>query len=278
MPEAVQIEAFPPYRRLLGDYLQLGAAKRNIHFLASYDVSAFSAFVAQCKTQRRRPPSLVAYVARCVGVVVARHPQVMAAPYRDKLLLPRHVNVIMTVAAKTEHGSVPLLLTIERMDEKTLAEIGVEMSEAVRALRRRSARAERGYRWAAWFGRRPVWLRHGIYRLGRLVPGFSRGLARHYCNVAITSVTQYAGGQGLWALPVMAYSMGITMGGVSKKPVVIGDEIVARECLDITFTFDHVITDGAAAAALVAELGEEIASGRLLSEFELPPSNETQAE
>lgn len=268
--EPIQIETFPPFRRLLDDYLQLGSAKHNIHFIASFDVSAFVTFAAQCKVNRRRPPSIVACVARCLGVVLARHPRLMAATYRDKLLVPRHVNIIMTVSAKAGGDYLPLLMTIERTEEKTLAQIGTEMSSEARALRRRATQGEGGYKWGFWFAQRPPWLRRGIYRLCRFVPKLNRGLARYYSNIALTSVTQYAEGVGMWAFPVMAYSLGITMGGVSKKPVVVGDEIVARDCLDITLTVDHVITDGAAAAKFMAELGEEIVSGRLLAEFDEP--------
>lgn len=264
----VSEQPLPPLRRLLDDFLQMGAAKHNIHVLATYDVSAFTAYVAACKARRQRPPSLVAYVARCLGAVLGRDPRAMAAIYRDRLLVPRHVNVALTVSSKAGGDSIPLIMTIGRVDEKRLPQISAEMNAVVRGVRRRAVGGTRGYAWAVWFARRPAWLRRIIYRLARLAPPVQRGIATHFSHVAITSITQYSQGRGGWGLPLLAYSLGITLGGMSQRAIVVDGEIVARDCLDVTLTLDHVITDGAPATTLAAQLAEEIESGRLLAEFD----------
>jgi len=272
----VQEQPLPPLRRLLEDYLQMGAGKHNIHVLATYDVSAFTAYVAACKAQRRRPPSLVAYVARCLGMVLSRNPRSMAAIYRDWLLVPRHVNIAMTISSGAGGDSIPLLMTIQRVDEKPLPQIAREMNQQVRGVRRRAAGGTQGYRWALWFALRPAWLRRIIYRLARLAPPVQRGIATHFSYVAITSITQYSQGRGGWGLPLLAYSLGITLGGMSPRAIVVDGQVVARDCLDVTLTLDHVITDGAPATTLAAQLAEEIESGRLLAEFDAAPNNKSE--
>ena len=44
------------------------------------------------------------------------------------------------------------------------------------------------------------------------------------------------------------------MGGIAKKPGVIGDKIEIREYLSMTIMFDHDVVDGAPAARFVARL------------------------
>jgi pyruvate/2-oxoglutarate dehydrogenase complex dihydrolipoamide acyltransferase (E2) component len=44
------------------------------------------------------------------------------------------------------------------------------------------------------------------------------------------------------------HTLGVTLGGIAEKPVVIDGQIEVRERLSITVTFDHDIIDGAPAA------------------------------
>jgi pyruvate/2-oxoglutarate dehydrogenase complex dihydrolipoamide acyltransferase (E2) component len=44
------------------------------------------------------------------------------------------------------------------------------------------------------------------------------------------------------------HTLGVTLGGIAEKPVVIDGQIEIRECLSITVSFDHDIIDGAPAA------------------------------
>ena len=59
----------------------------------------------------------------------------------------------------------------------------------------------------------------------------------------------------------------LTLGGLSKRALVVNDEIAIRHCLDIGFNFNHLVMDGAPATRFIAQLMDEIESGRLLYEF-----------
>ena len=267
-----EIKPLVPYRRLLDDGLRLSQSKHNLHVLGTCDISKFTNFSRQCLANRQRPPSLVAYFARCVGLVLAENPERMASLYKDKLLVPRHVNVVLTVltGAGGDEG-IPLLMPFERVDQKNLAEISREMTDAIRALRRRSISGEKGYKVAMGFASLPGWMRRGIYGLSSVVPKWRRGMAKHLSSVFITSITQFSEGRGGWGLPITPYSLGFTIGGMSKRPWVVDDAVVVRECLDVTITVDHIITDGGNACILAAQLGAELESGRALEEFEIAP-------
>lgn len=268
-----EIKQLVPYRRLLDDGLRLSRSKHNLHVIGSCDISKFTEFSRQCVANKQRPPSLVAYFARCVGVVLAENPERMASLYKDKLFVPRHVNIVLTVVtgAGGDEG-IPLLMPFERVDEKNLAEISREMTDAIRSLRRRAVSGERGYQLAMKFASLPNWMRRGIYGVSSVVPKWRRSMAKHLSSVFITSITQFSDGRGGWGFPITPYSLGFTIGGLSKRPWVVDDEVVVRECLDVTITVDHIITDGGNACILATKLGDELESGRVLAEFEVAPS------
>jgi pyruvate/2-oxoglutarate dehydrogenase complex dihydrolipoamide acyltransferase (E2) component len=62
------------------------------------------------------------------------------------------------------------------------------------------------------------------------------------------------------------HTLGMTVGDIQTKPVVVADDgtIVAREMLSLTLIFDHDVVDGAPAARFVSRLVEEIESAALL--------------
>ena len=272
-----EIKPIVPYRRLLDDGLRLSKGKHNLHVIGSCDISRFTEFSRQCVANRQRPPSLVAYFARCVGVVLAENPERMASLYKDKLLVPRHVNVVLTVVtgAGGDEG-IPLLMPFEKVDEKNLTQISHEMTEAIRGLRRRAVAGEKGYQMAMKFAGLPDWMRRGIYGASALVPKWRRGMAKHLSSVFITSITQFSDGRGGWGFPITPYSLGFTIGGLSKRPWVVDDQVVVRECLDVTITVDHIITDGGNACILATKLANELESGRVLAEYELPQTRRSR--
>jgi pyruvate dehydrogenase E2 component (dihydrolipoamide acetyltransferase) len=72
------------------------------------------------------------------------------------------------------------------------------------------------------------------------------------------SVTNVGAIGGTHVMPIINYpeSAILGMGRVTKKPVVIKDEIKIRQMLPLTLCFDHRVADGAQAARLVRDLVE----------------------
>jgi pyruvate/2-oxoglutarate dehydrogenase complex dihydrolipoamide acyltransferase (E2) component len=70
------------------------------------------------------------------------------------------------------------------------------------------------------------------------------------------------GGWGIGFLPT--HNLGITVGGISQKPGVKDGEILVRDYLNLTLSFDHDIIDGAPAARFANKITEIIESGSAL--------------
>ena len=79
-------------------------------------------------------------------------------------------------------------------------------------------------------------------------------------TVGITAVGMFGKGAG-WGIPPALPTLMMTVGGISQKPVFIDGQIVMRDYLNLTISFDHDIIDGAPAARFTERLKELIESG-----------------
>ncbi len=258
-----------PLRHLLDDYLDWSRDKDRITLFTSVDVSVFTNYCDECRAARRRPPSLVAYVARCLGVVCRDARGVTASRLNGRVYTPQHVNLAVLVSAKTPDGdSIPYILELLRADERTLPDLGEELASRSRALRREGL-GNRVLAGAMKLGRFPQPLRRSIYRLALLHPKFRHAIAHTTSFIGLTALTGYTGNRSYWGAPVMPYSCSIVMGGLSRKALVVeGDRIEARPCLDLSLSCDHALFDAAEGAQMCERLCAEIESGRLLNELE----------
>jgi pyruvate/2-oxoglutarate dehydrogenase complex dihydrolipoamide acyltransferase (E2) component len=68
----------------------------------------------------------------------------------------------------------------------------------------------------------------------------------------------FAGGGGFAIAPPTLASVTVVVGGLSRRPRVVGDEVGIRDVLDLTVTIDHDVVDGAPAARFVADLRQRM--------------------
>ncbi|MFW9824864.1 MAG: 2-oxo acid dehydrogenase subunit E2 [Candidatus Thorarchaeota archaeon] len=79
-------------------------------------------------------------------------------------------------------------------------------------------------------------------------------------TIIVTSVGMFRKVHG-WPIPTTAHPLAFAVGGITKKPGIINDEIKIREYLTITILFNHDVVDGAPAARFVSRLVDLIESG-----------------
>jgi pyruvate/2-oxoglutarate dehydrogenase complex dihydrolipoamide acyltransferase (E2) component len=88
-------------------------------------------------------------------------------------------------------------------------------------------------------------------------------------TVALTSVGLFGGDHSGWGISPTPEPLGLVVGGISWKPVVVEGRIEPREILNLTVSFDHDIVDGGPATRFVKRLVELIESGYGLEEGDL---------
>ena len=108
----------------------------------------------------------------------------------------------------------------------------------------------------------------------RLIPGFllrrfmriadkNIYMAKRYGKVCVTAVGMFSKDVALF-IPHGSTTVLVTVGGISEKITETKGDIISREHLCLTVSFDHNIVDGAPAARFMKQFAETVKSGDLL--------------
>lgn len=216
-----------------------------MHGLMEVDVTD-----ARCAlVQDGSPLSLTAFVIASVARAAFAHPQVHAyRDWRGRLVEHCHVDVQTLIEVTTEEGPFGLVHVVRDADIRTVAEI----SDELRAVKADPATTTSGRLLdtvAPAAGRIP-----GLYRAMYAVMSRSRRVRLATGTVQVTAVGMFADGGGFAIAPPTLASVVVVVGGLSARPLVIGDTVQIRDVLDLTVTVDHNVVDGAPATRFGAEL------------------------
>jgi pyruvate/2-oxoglutarate dehydrogenase complex dihydrolipoamide acyltransferase (E2) component len=105
--------------------------------------------------------------------------------------------------------------------------------------------------------------------LSRLVKVLISAAARHDPTTVVamsgttfvSAVGMFGEGHGGLAVSPTPHSLSLFVGGIVRKPAVVGDRVEPRDILDLTAMFDHDVVDGAPATRFVRRLVELIERG-----------------
>lgn len=237
----------------------IGAGRRiaPIHGLLGLDVT---------EARRRielspEPLSFTAFVVASVGRAAAAHPEVHAyRDWRGRLVVHHFVDVTTIVEVARADGSFPLAHLIGDADVRSVADITTE----IRRVQADPAGSPSGTKLERT---RPAVLRiPGAFRLLYAAMARSPRMRQMAGTVSVTAVGMFGDGGGFGiAMPTVA-TLGIVVGGISERPLVVDGAVEARQVLDLTVTVDHNVVDGAPAARFVQDLRRLIESAAVLAE------------
>ncbi len=217
------------------------------------------------------PLSLTAFVVASVARAVATHPEVHAyRDWRGRLVQHRHVDVQTLVEVPTDQGAFGLVHVVRDAEVRDVIEVSREL-RAVKAspASTASGRALAGF--APFAGRIP-----GLYPV--MYAAMARSVWMHLRTgtVQVTAVGMFAGGSGFAIAPSTLASVSVVVGGWSRRPRAIGDQVLIRDVLDLTVTIDHNVVDGAPAARFGAELRRRLEDGATAAEAIHAPADHQQ--
>jgi pyruvate/2-oxoglutarate dehydrogenase complex dihydrolipoamide acyltransferase (E2) component len=236
---------FPPSRRAVTAAVRAGRRIMPMHGLVEVDVTEARRLLAGSEP----PLSTTAFVIAAVARAVAAHPEVHAyRDWRGRLVLHRHVDVQTLVEVPTAQGPFGLVHVVRDADIRSVADISVELG-GVKADMTSTGTGRALQQLAPIAGRVP-----GAFPL--MYAGMSRSVRAHELagTVQVTAVGMFAGGGGFAIAPPTLASTLVVVGGLSRRPRVVGDEIAVRDVLDLTVTIDHNVVDGAPATRFGADL------------------------
>jgi pyruvate/2-oxoglutarate dehydrogenase complex dihydrolipoamide acyltransferase (E2) component len=211
--------------------------------------------------------SFTAFLIACLAQAVDEHKAVQAIRFGKKhLILFDEVDVYTLIERNVAGQKQPLPYIVRAANHKTMREIhqeirAAQVQDVAKALKRFEAfqflpdLLFRPFFWViSWIGSRypQVWKE-------------SMG------TVALSAVGMFEKGASWGIPPVHPTSLWVTVGGIGEKPGGVDGQIVMRNSLSLTISFDHDIVDGAPAARFTQRLKDLIESGYGLFDSTVEP-------
>ena len=256
-----QVVELPPARRDVLSFIDLSSWERHMFGLLEVDVTVARQWIAAYKARTGERMSFTGYLAFCLAQAVDEDKAVQAYPKgRKQLVMFDDVDVGLMIERQMGETRAPVGYVVRRANHKTFMEIHQE----IRAVQTGGGLANEGApRWVGLLELMPgpvqklcsALFRMAIHRdpAGLWVPMVG--------TVGISSVGMFGQGGG-WPLAApAAHTLCLFVGGIARKPAVVGDRIEPRELLSLTVAFNHEAVDGAPAARFVSRLVELIETG-----------------
>ena len=259
--EGFAVRPFPLSRRLVLDAMHAGSRKHMIHGLVEYDVTEPRRLLREYKARTGESLSFTAFVLHCVGAAVAEDKMVHACrDWRGRLVLFDDVDVNTIIEIELEGRRFPLAYVVRAVNRRSVRELHDEIRHVQQNPDR--SHGEQTLSLMRWYVRIPGFLRGLVYRILPLNPHW---LKRIGGTASVTAVGMFGEGGG-WGIPISLYTLNLTLGGIATKPAVVDGQIVPRELLSVTLSFDHDVVDGAPAARFVERLRRMVEGAEGLEE------------
>jgi hypothetical protein len=253
-----EVKRFPLTRRLIVDTGRMGLYKHRILGLVEVDVTKPRRLIRAHKERTGESLSFTAFVLTCLGQTIDRNKYFHAR--RDiwgRLILFDEVDCATLIEIELDGQKFPLAHVIRGINKRSLRSIHDEI-RAVQANPDISSSLQLPRWLMAGFLLLPSFMRHAFYGLVARIP---RLYKRQVGTVQVSAVGMFGSGSG-WGIGAGSpYTTSLLLGGITAKPVMVGDEVVNREILNLTIELDHDIIDGAPASRFASRLKEYLEAG-----------------
>ena len=250
--DGYQIVNFPRVREFVVDVMIPAERKHMIHALFEADVTEVLKYREKKKTEGAAPPSVTAFIIKCVADVAMTNKRIAALRFAPrKLAIFDDMHVSCNVEKEIDGQSQPMGLVVRQANRKNINEIHNEIrSYATEGFKKQIEPMNNFAKFPRFL--RSIFISSMLFNPNQIVKqGF---------NIIVTSMGMFGAGGG-HVIPYQHCSLCISVGGITKKPGIVDDRIEPRDYLSITATFDHDITDGAPAARFAQVLKEYIERG-----------------
>ena len=267
MQSTYRIIQFPKSRLATVDVGRYGARRHHMRALLEVDVTSARAALRRFR-QQGQDISFTAWIIKCIGDCIARHPEAHAIRLgRRRLVLFEDVDIAIPVERRVDGQDVPLPLLITSTNRKSAGEIDQEIKAGIA----HTITTERDY----------VLSRHGfaehVLKLYYALPGFLRVWlwrrvfgnpfrARKHSGTVVVTTVNAIGPFSAWIVPTRSLQgLCFALGTITKKPWIHEGRIDAREILNLTVCLDHDVIDGAPARRFMQDLVRHIEKGEVRS-------------
>ena len=230
--------------------------KNTIHCITEVDITEpRKIFNSHFKTTGEKL-SLTAYIVTCLAHTIRDHPLLNSFIKGNRQIILDDVTVSVLMEREIEGEKVPEPYAVQKAQAKSFRQINDE----IRAAQKISGNKLGNLTGSTWFRLIPGFLMRSFMRIAEK----NVSMGKRYGKVAVTAVGMFSR-ESVWFIPHGSATVLVTVGGINLKPVKENDQIVEKEHLCLTISFDHNIVDGAPAARFVKQLSETLKAGFLIN-------------
>jgi len=236
-------------------------AKRN-HCLA---YGTFSVQMERLESLRKQysrdiaPITNVALYVKAVALAVKRNPQANAILFRGwlgpRIVQFRQVDVNLPITRQLGNRSLTFIGVVRSAAGKSLAEIQLELTKYQRCLPHDSPSIRR----VLWFDGKPLCLARLVHSWMGKSPSF------YIKNVGTCGLT-LGSGYHEHSFPVAPTSAVFGLGGISREPVVRGEQVAIARIMKCSLMIDNYVVPGLVAERLIYDFKSLLESGSLVEE------------
>jgi len=256
-----KVKTYPVSRRITSELFNQALKHHVVHGLLDIDVTVVRDIIRRREEQGEQV-SFTGYILFCLAKAIKEN-EVFNAMRKGnrKVIIFDDVDISLLIEVEKNWKKVPLLFIIRAADKKSFAEINDEI-QRVKQKKKNSA-TEQDKLLGLYFLLPKCfrkWLINFRYKHN---PFFRKKMGG---TAAVSSVGMFASGGG-WGIPISLHTTFLLIGGIESKSVVRDKKIVIREVVNVTFSFDHDLIDGAVASRLTTRVKELIESAFGLEKF-----------
>jgi pyruvate/2-oxoglutarate dehydrogenase complex dihydrolipoamide acyltransferase (E2) component len=253
------IEPYPKIRRMVVDSGRMGRRRHTIHALIEVDVTPVRRAIKDHKERTGEGLSFTGYIIYCLGKAVEAHPHVHAMKdWRGRLVIFDDVDTNTYIERKIGEHRLGMVYVIRAVNLKSFREIHSEIRAGQAGELEHVARIAGREKLLNLFLSLPSFVRMAFWTFIRNSPWRMKEMLG---TIAVTSVGMFGKGGG-WGFSMPWNTLTVTLGGITEKPSFVGDEVEARQFLDMTLSLDHDIVDGAPITRFINTFKEIIESGQ----------------
>lgn len=258
--ESYREEPFSLMRRQQIDWLDIMQRQHTIHALLEFNITQARNSLKRHAAHSSERVSFTAFLVWCTARAVDSHKLLHACRRgRSKLIVFDDVDVTVLIERNIDGRRMPIPCIVRAANTKSALAIHREIRQAQTS--ERPSRTERGL--AAWLCL-PACLRRLFWKVLLRNPLWRK---RAMGTVAVSAIGMFGRGPA-WGIPLTAYTLSITAGGISRRPGFAGEaSAVAANCseqrvyMSLTLSMDHDIVDGAPAGRFAECLRKLVEAG-----------------
>lgn len=242
------------FRRLTAESFDLIPQGHHMMAMLEFDVTAARESLRKMRQDGKRV-SLFAFLLKCLAVALAENPSMNSVRGRKTIVEFADADLNISVEIDRQGETTPSQVIIRKANLKSVEDIRAEIDEA-RHIHDRAGFSggedEKSLRFVGAILILPKFIKRLVMRAMVNNP---LTVKRMSGTTFVTSVGSFGKTPG-FVVPFVAgtKTASFAIGNVVRKPVAAGDDIVIREILSMTATFNHDTVDGAPAARFVNRL------------------------